>query len=105
MLAAAPTLRQNHRFAESEEVMDMKTRRRLNIYSLVAFAVCCGLVCAGARQTQSAQQPKSKQKQGDKTKSGGAKQDNTDPGQIKTVKIGRASCREREERWSDAVTR
>jgi Ca-activated chloride channel homolog len=65
--------------------MDMKTRRRLNIYALAAFAVYCGLVCAGARQAQSAQQPKPKQKQGDKTKSGGVKQDNIDPGKIKVI--------------------
>jgi len=67
--------------------MDMKTRRRLNIYALVAFAVCCGLVCAGARQTQSAQQPRPQQKQRDKTKPGDEKRDNTDPGQIKTVTV------------------
>jgi len=67
--------------------MDMKTRRRLNIYALVAFAVCCGLVFAGARQTQSAQQPRPQQKQRDKTKPGDEKRDNTDPGQIKTVTV------------------
>jgi Ca-activated chloride channel homolog len=67
--------------------MDMKTPRRFNIYPLVAFAVCCGLVCAGARQTQSAQQPRPQQKRSDKTKPGGAKQDNTDPGQIKTITV------------------
>src|SRR6266545_4276632 len=65
----------------------MKTHRWLNIYALVSFAVCCGSVCAGGRQTQSAQQPMPQQKQGDKAKPGGAKQDNTDPGQIKTVTV------------------
>src|SRR5262245_37020380 len=84
---AAPTSHRNLRFVESEEVMDMKTRRRLNIYALVAFAVCCGLVCAGARQTQSLQQPRPQQKQRDKTKPGDEKQDNTDPGRIKTVTV------------------
>jgi len=67
--------------------MDMKTRRRLNIYPLVAFAVCCGLVCAGARQTQSAHQPRPQQKQRGKTKPGDEKQDSTDPGQIKTITV------------------
>jgi Ca-activated chloride channel homolog len=65
----------------------MKTDRWLNICALVAFAVCWGLVCVSAQQTQSAQQPRSQQKQGDKTKPGGAKQDNTDPGQIKQVTV------------------
>ena len=65
----------------------MKTRRQLNIHAFAAFAVCCGLVCVGAQQTQSAQQPMAQQKQGDKAKPGGAKQDNTDPGQIKTVTV------------------
>ena len=67
--------------------MDMKTRRRLNICAFVAFAVCCGSVCVSAQQTQTAQQPSPKQKQGDETKSGGAKHDNTDPGQIKQVTV------------------
>jgi Ca-activated chloride channel family protein len=67
--------------------MDMKMRRWLKIHPLVAFAVCCGLVCAGAQQTQSAQQPGPQQKKGDQAKPGGAKQDNTDPGQIKTVTV------------------
>jgi Ca-activated chloride channel family protein len=65
--------------------MDMKTPRRLNICAFVAFAVCCGLVCVSAQQTETAQQPSPKQ--GDKTKPGGAKQDNTDPGQIKEVTV------------------
>jgi Ca-activated chloride channel family protein len=65
----------------------LKPHRLFNIYALVAFAVCCGSVCAGAQQTQSAQQPGQQQKQGDKTKPGGAKQDNTDPGQIKQVTV------------------
>jgi Ca-activated chloride channel homolog len=65
----------------------LKPRRWLNIYALVAFAVCYGLVCAGARQTKSAQQPSPRQKEGDKTRPGGAKQDNTDPGQIKQVTV------------------
>jgi Ca-activated chloride channel family protein len=65
----------------------MKTRRRMDIYALVAFAVCCGAVYVGAQQTQSAQQPSPQQKQGDKTKPGGAQQDNTDPGQIKQVTV------------------
>src|SRR5262245_66660508 len=80
---AAPTSHRNLRFVESEEVMDMKTHRRFNTYALVAFAVCCGLVCAGARQTQSAQQPRPRQKHGDKTQPGEKKQDNTEPGKIK----------------------
>jgi Ca-activated chloride channel homolog len=67
--------------------MEMKTRRRLNICAFVAFAACCGSVCVSAQQTQTAQQPSPKQKQGDKTKPGGAKQDNTDPGQIKEVTV------------------
>jgi Ca-activated chloride channel family protein len=67
--------------------MDMKTRRRLNICAFVAFAACCGSVCVSAQQTQTAQQHSPKQKQGDKTKPGGAKQDNTDPGQIKEVTV------------------
>jgi Ca-activated chloride channel family protein len=45
------------------------------------------LVCAGAQQTQNAQQARPQQKQDDKIKPGGAKQDNTDPGQIKTVTV------------------
>jgi hypothetical protein len=56
----------------------MKKHRWLNICALAAFAVCCGLVCVGAQQAQ---------KQGDKTEPGGAKQDNTDPGQIKQVTV------------------
>jgi hypothetical protein len=56
----------------------MKTRRWLNICAITTFAVCCGLVCAVAQQTR---------KQGGKTESGGAKQDNTDPGRIKQVTI------------------
>jgi Ca-activated chloride channel family protein len=56
----------------------MKTHRRLNICALAAFAVCCGLVCVGAQQVE---------KRGDKTKPGGAKQDNTDPGQIKQITV------------------
>src|SRR5262245_31538157 len=84
---AAPTSHRNLRFVESEEVMEMKTPRRFNIYPLVAFAVCYGLVCAGARQTQSAQQPRAQQKQRDKTKPGDEKQDSADPGQIKTVTV------------------
>jgi hypothetical protein len=43
----------------------MKTGRWLNIYELVAFAVCLGLICVGAQQTQSAQQSRPQQKQGD----------------------------------------
>src|SRR5262249_13914585 len=39
-------------------VMDMKTRRRLNICAFIAFAVCCGLVCVSGQQTQTAQQPR-----------------------------------------------
>ena len=67
--------------------MGMKTRRRLNIYAPIAFAVCCGLVCVCAQQSRSAQQPSTRQTQGDKTKPGGAIRDNTDPGQIKTVTV------------------
>jgi Ca-activated chloride channel homolog len=65
----------------------MKTPHRLNICAFTAFVVCCGLVCVSAQQTQSAQQPGPQQKQGDKDKPGGAKQDNTDPGQIKQVTV------------------
>jgi len=65
----------------------MKTRHRLNICAFAAFVVCCGLVCVRAQQTQSAQQPGPQQEQGDKDKPGGAKQDNTDPGQIKQVTV------------------
>jgi Ca-activated chloride channel homolog len=65
----------------------MKTPHRLNICAFAAFVVCCGLVCVSAQQTQSAQQPGPQQKQGDKDKPGGAKQDNTDPGQIKQVTV------------------
>ena len=65
----------------------MKTPHRLNICAFAAFVVCCGLICVSAQQTQSAQQPGPQQKQGDKTKPGGEKQDNTDPGQIKQVTI------------------
>jgi Ca-activated chloride channel family protein len=65
----------------------MKTERWLNIFALVAFAICLGLVCVSAQQTQSAQQPAPKQKQSDKTKPGAVKQDSTDPGQIKQVTI------------------
>jgi Ca-activated chloride channel family protein len=65
----------------------MKTRRWLNICAFVALAVCCGMVCIGARQTRGSQQPRPHQKQGDKTKPGGAKQDNLDPGQIKQVTV------------------
>jgi Ca-activated chloride channel homolog len=67
--------------------MDMKTRRRLNICAFVAFAVCCGLVCVDAQQTQTAQQPRPQQKQDGKTKPGGAKEGNADPGQIKEVTV------------------
>src|SRR5262245_15933635 len=56
----------------------MKTGRWLRIFALAAFAGCCGLICMGAQQAQ---------KQGDKTKPGGAKQDNIDPGQINQVTI------------------
>src|SRR5262245_58804524 len=65
----------------------MKTRHRLNICAFVAFAVWCGLVCVSAQQTQSARRHGPQQKQGDKTKPGGEKQDNTDPGQIKQTTI------------------
>jgi len=65
----------------------MKTPHRLNICAFAAFVFCCGLVCVSAQQTQSAQQPGPQQKQGDKDKPGGAKQDNTDPGQIKQVTV------------------
>jgi Ca-activated chloride channel homolog len=65
----------------------MKTRRWLNICAFVALAVCCVMVCIGARQTRGSQQPRPQQKQGDKTKPGGAKQDNLDPGQIKQVTV------------------
>jgi Ca-activated chloride channel homolog len=65
----------------------MKTPHRLNICAFAAIVVCCGLVCVSAQQTQSAQQPGPQQKQGDKDKPGGAKQDNTDPGQIKQVTV------------------
>ena len=65
----------------------MKTPHRLNICAFAAFVVCCGLVCVSAQQAQSAQQPGPQQKQGDKDKPGGAKQDNTDPGQIKQVTV------------------
>src|SRR5215510_9588745 len=73
--------------SESEEVTGMKTRRRLNIRTLVTFAFCCGLVCAGAQQTQSAQQSSPRQKQGSKTEPGGAKRGDTDPSQIKQVTV------------------
>jgi Ca-activated chloride channel homolog len=56
----------------------MKTHHWLNICAITTFAFCCGLVCAVAQQTQ---------KQGGKTESGGAKQDNTDPGRIKQVTV------------------
>ena len=56
----------------------MKTGRWLRVFALAAFAICCGLVCVIAQQTQ---------KQGDKTKPGGAKQDSIDPGQIKQVTV------------------
>lgn len=59
----------------------------MNICALAAFAVCCGLVYVSAQQTQSAQQSRTQQKRGDKTKPGGAKQDNTDHGQIKWVTV------------------
>jgi Ca-activated chloride channel homolog len=65
----------------------MKTRHRLNICAFVAFVVWCGLVCVSAQQTQSARRPGPQQKQGGKTKPGGEKQDNTDPGQIKQTTI------------------
>jgi Ca-activated chloride channel family protein len=61
----------------------MKTRNRLNIRVLVAFVVCCALVCVSARQIQSARPPGPQQKQGDETKPGGEKRDNADSGQIK----------------------
>jgi Ca-activated chloride channel family protein len=56
----------------------MKTHRWLNICAIAALAACCGLVCVGAQQAQ---------KQGGKTEPGGAKQDNTDPGQIKQITV------------------
>ena len=56
----------------------MKAGRWLRIFALAAFAVCCGLICLGAQQAR---------KRGDKTKPGGVKQDNTDPGQIKEVTV------------------
>jgi Ca-activated chloride channel family protein len=65
----------------------MKTTRRLNIYALIPFAVCCGLVCTGAQQKQSARQPSPQQKHSAKTRPGGAKEGAIDPGQIKQVTI------------------
>jgi Ca-activated chloride channel family protein len=65
----------------------MKTRHRLNICAFVVFVVWFGLVCVSAQQTQSARRPGPQQKQGDKTKPGGEKHDNTDPGQIKQTTI------------------
>jgi Ca-activated chloride channel family protein len=65
----------------------MKTCRWSNVYALVAFVVCCGWVCVSAQQTQSVQPQQSGTQQGDKTKPGGAKQDNTDPGQIKQITV------------------
>jgi Ca-activated chloride channel family protein len=65
----------------------MNTHRRMDIYALVVFAVCGGLVCVSARQAQSAPQTGPTQKQVDKTKSAGAKQDSVDPGQIKQVTV------------------
>jgi Ca-activated chloride channel homolog len=56
----------------------MKTRRRSKICAIAAFALYCGLVCAGAQQAQ---------KQGGKTEPGGAGQDNADPGRIKQVTV------------------
>jgi hypothetical protein len=56
----------------------MNAGRWLRIFALAAFAVCCGLICVGAQQAR---------KRGDKTKPGGVKQDNTDPGQIKQVTV------------------
>ena len=65
----------------------MKTRNRLNVRALVAFVVCCGLVCVSAQQIQSARRLGPQQKQGDKTELGGEKQNNADPGQIKHATI------------------
>ena len=65
----------------------MKTRNRLNIHALAAFVFCCGLVCVSAQQIQSAWRHGPQQKQGDKTKPGGDKQDNGDPGQINQYAI------------------
>jgi Ca-activated chloride channel homolog len=67
--------------------MDMKTRRRLNVCALIAFAICCGLVCVSAQQTQTERQPRPQQKQGDKAKPGGAEQGAADPGRIKEVTV------------------
>src|SRR5215813_1508189 len=56
----------------------MNAGRWLRIFTLAAFAVCCGLICVGAQQAR---------KQGAKTKPGVAKQDGADPGQIKQVTV------------------
>ena len=66
--------------------LKLSRRRWFNIYALVAFAVCCGSVCAGAPTTQSAQQP-GQQQRGQPDKHGGAKKDDADPGQIKEVTV------------------
>jgi len=60
----------------------MKTRRWLKGCALLAFVVCGGMIAASAQQSQ---QPKPQQKQGDKNKPVGDKQENLDPGQIKQI--------------------
>jgi Ca-activated chloride channel family protein len=71
----------------------MKNRRWLSFCALIAMAVGCALLVANAEQPQNAQpqQPKPQQnpqqKQGDKTKPAGDKQDPTEPGQIKQITV------------------
>jgi Ca-activated chloride channel family protein len=64
----------------------MKKGRSIKLCAYFAFAICCASASATAQQQQGAQpqQPKSSQKQSDKTRPAGEKQENLDPGQIVT---------------------
>jgi len=65
----------------------MKKRRWLNGFALIVFALCFNFVVADAQQAQNTQpqQPKSQQKQGDKNKPAGDRQDPLNPGQLTTI--------------------
>src|SRR5262249_7459761 len=65
----------------------MKRRHWLNGCALISIIVCGGLFAVSAQQAQNTQPqpPKSQQKPGEKKP--GDKQENTDPGQIKSLTI------------------
>jgi Ca-activated chloride channel family protein len=72
--------------ADRRKLRIMNTRRWITVCALMAFALCLGLVAAGAQQPEKAQsqKPKSQQKPGE-TKPQGDKQENLDPGKISEI--------------------